>query len=143
MEQELHRVKNVLVRGTFNSKIGTAVLTDERLLFFDERFSSAGGGGGIEGEITGWLVDRLQQRHEAKGPLLELPVQEISRIARETKLMNKDRIRIFAADGQEYLFNEGWRVWSHYLVEVMRVRYGRTPVAVSADEWRFEEPART
>ena len=71
---ELYRRETVLVRGVANSKIGTAILTTERLLFFNEKFSSAGGGG----LVADVIVDVLQRRHEAGGPLLDLPLTSVT-----------------------------------------------------------------
>jgi len=52
------------VRGTTNSKIGAAIITNERLLFFDQKFAP----NAAAGVLTTLIVDRLQKRHEAAGP---------------------------------------------------------------------------
>jgi len=95
-EVELHRRTTTLLRGTTGSKIGTALLTTERVVFFDETLSTTGTGGVFEDA----LVSVLQQRHERGGPLLDVPLESITRIAREKKLLAKDRIRISTADGE-------------------------------------------
>lgn len=131
-EVELHRHKTVWVRGTTNSKIGVAVLTNQRILFWDEKYSKTGTGGILDD----LMVEVLQKRHSAKGPLLDIPVESITGIKREKKLMAKKRIRLTTTDG-EHLFNEGWDDWSPILIDVLTNQHGRQAVQEGDDTWRF------
>lgn len=129
-EVALHRHKTIFVRGTTSSKLGTAILTTERLVFFDEKFSSTGTGGILDDA----LVHALQKRRERGGPMLDLPLASITRIAREKKLFAKDRIRISTTD-DEYLFNEGWKEWSPLLLQTLSTQHGRRTIEEAPDHW--------
>jgi hypothetical protein len=132
-ERELSQRRTAWLRGATNTKLGTAILTSQRLLFFDEKFMA----GVAVGALGAFLAERLQKRHEEGGPLLELPLSAVTRIERQKKLLNKSRI-VLVADGAEYLFNDGWKDWSQLLVDVLRSDYGRDVVEDGTDRWRIE-----
>jgi hypothetical protein len=79
----------------------------------------------------------MQKRHEAGGPLLELPLASITRISREKKLLAKGRIRIATAD-EEHLFNEAWNEWSPLICNALVSKHGKQAIEDGPDAWRFE-----
>lgn len=93
-ESELGSKRTALVRGTIDTKMGTAIMTTQRVVFFDEDFSTNAAFGAVAGAITG----ALQKRHEEGGPLLQFPLDSITKVAREKKLLNQDRIRITTSE---------------------------------------------
>ena len=129
-ETELARKRTAWVRGTTNTKMGTAVVTSERVVFFDEKFSANAAFGLVAGAVT----DALQQGHEATGPLLEIPLAAVTGAAREKKLLNKDRLRVATAEA-EYLFNDGWSSLGPALRRALAER-GRTVTDAGGDAWR-------
>jgi hypothetical protein len=76
-ESELARLSTILVRGVTDSKLGTAILTQDRILFYDEKFSETGTGGILEDLVVG----ALQKRHEARGPLVEIELSSLTGLA--------------------------------------------------------------
>ena len=54
--------KTALVAGLKNSKMGTLVVTSERIVFTDTKFAG-GAAGGVLGVV---IVDKLQKAHEAR-----------------------------------------------------------------------------
>jgi hypothetical protein len=94
----------------------------------------AGAAGGALGAA---IAGRLQKRHEDGGPLLELPLESVTRIERQRKLLNKDRILLVAGD-DEYLFNDGWKDWSPLLREALSDNHGRAIIEEEPERWRFE-----
>jgi hypothetical protein len=133
-EAELNRRQTAWVRGATDTKLGQAILTSERLLFFDKKFM-----GGAAAGVVGVLVDReLERRRDpARGPLLELPLASITRISRNKKLLNKDRLLLSTAD-EEYLFADGWKEWAPLLRDALTSHHGRQIVEDSRDDWRVE-----
>jgi hypothetical protein len=132
-ERELGQRQTAWVRGATDTKIGRAILTTDRLLFFDQKFM-----GGAAGGVLGVAVaDALQRRHEDGGPLLELPLESVTRIARQKKLLNKDRIALVTADG-EFVFNDGWKEWSPLLRDALTNDHGRRLIEEGPDSWRFD-----
>jgi hypothetical protein len=126
-EIELGHKQTALVEGS-KAKLGRAVVTSERLLFVDTKFSA-----GPRGLIGAAIVDALEQRHQAGGPMLDLPLTSITAVRREKKLLNKDRMAITTADG-EYLLNDGWRDLGPKLREALIAR-GRQVTAAGPDSW--------
>ncbi|MDQ6778023.1 MAG: hypothetical protein M3071_17835 [Actinomycetota bacterium] len=132
-ERELSQRQTAWVRGATSTKLGTAILTSQRLLFFDTKFM-----GGVAGGALGVaLAERLQKRHEDGGPLLELPLSTLTRIERQKKLLNKDRIVLVAAD-DENVFTDGWKDWSQLLLDVLRSDHGRDVVEDGSERGRIE-----
>jgi hypothetical protein len=82
--------------------MGTALITSGGVVFFDQKFASNPGFG-----VLGMVGSALQKRHEEGGPLLAIPLDDITGARREKKMLNKDRMRIITSGG-EYLFNDGW-----------------------------------
>jgi hypothetical protein len=130
---ELDERSTVWVRGLTNSKVGHAILTSERLVFFDEKFDRSAGRGILEDV----LIDRLQKRHEEGGPLVDLALADLTGIAHEKKRMAKDRIKLTTADG-DYLFNESWNTWSPLLREILTTKLSRRVLEEGSDFWRIE-----
>jgi hypothetical protein len=132
-EQTLSSRQTAWVRGATSAKLGHAVLTTERLAFFDQKFAP----NAVLGLAGNLVMDRLQKKHEQKGPLVEIPLGAITGIARQRKLLGKDRIAITTGEG-EFLFNEGWKDWSPLLKDTLTTRFGRRVVEETPESWRFE-----
>jgi hypothetical protein len=135
-EVELEEHKGVLVRGGLKSKLGRALLTNDRVLFFDQKFN-AGAAGAVGGLLAAVVADRLEKRHKKGGPLLDVPLGEITRVTRATKFKNKELIVLSTPDG-EHRFNEGYSAWAPLLRRALVERHGRTVVEEGDDAWRIE-----
>jgi hypothetical protein len=125
---ELARKRTAWVRGATDTKMGTMILTPEGLAFFDEKFSA----NAAFGVVSGLITDALQKKHDEGGPLFAVPVAEVTGVAREKKLLNKDRWRLTTVDG-EYLLNDGWSLFSPLLHQL--VADGGRRVSDAADRW--------
>jgi hypothetical protein len=132
-EVELATKPTALVAGVAGTKMGTAIVTSERILFLDTKFM-----GGVAGGVVGtMLAEALQKRHEQRGPHTEIPLSSITSLRREKKLLNKDRIAVGTAD-REYLFNDGWNQLSPVLKEALITGHGRHVVEQSTDSWQVQ-----
>jgi hypothetical protein len=130
-ELELATKQTALVAGVAGTKMGTAIVTTERIVFMDTKFM-----GGVAGGALGTvLADALQKRHEQGGPFAEIPLASITSLRREKKLLNKDRIAVGTAN-QEYLFNDGWKQLSPVLKEALVNHHRRQVVEHSPDSWQ-------
>jgi hypothetical protein len=58
--------KTALVAGLKNSKMGTLVVTSERIVFTDTKFAGGAAGGVLGVVIVVVIVDKLQKAHEAR-----------------------------------------------------------------------------
>jgi hypothetical protein len=132
-EQKLSQRQTAWIRGATSAKMGHAVLTTQRLVFFDEKFAP-NAALGLVGNV---IFDRLQKKHEKGGPLVEIPLGAITGLARRTKLLGKDRIAITTPEG-EFLFSNGWKAWSQLLKDTLTTRFGRRVVEETPDSWRIE-----
>ena len=131
-DPELGRLKTAWVRGTTDTKLGTAVLTPERLAFWDTKFLNTAGSA-----LQAVLVDRLQKRHEEGGPMFDLPLASITRITRAKKLLNKNRIVLATSDG-EYVLNDGWKDFAPLLRDALNTHHSRMIVQESDEDWRIQ-----
>ena len=135
-ETELEGHKGVLVRGGLKSKIGRAVLTNDRILFFDQKYN-AGAATAAGGLLAGLLAAKLEKRHEKGGPLLDLSLTEVTRVQRATKHRNKD-LMIVEAGQEQHRFNEGYSTWAPLLRRLLEQRHDRTVVPDGEDAWRVQ-----
>lgn len=133
-EVELEDHLDVLIGGGQRARMGRALLTNDRIVFVDQKYNSgmAAASGGI---LAALLTDRLQKKHEDKGPFLDLPLTEITRVARAKKLLNKDLL-VFEAGGVERRFNEAFPKWADLLRRLLVERHGKTVTEEGSDAWR-------
>lgn len=132
-ETDLEEHRGVLVRGGLKNKMGRAKLTNDRILFFDQKYNTVGAtaAGGL---LAGLVAAKLEKRHAQKGPLLDIPLTDVTRVERATKGRNKDLI-IVEAGGEQHRFNEGYSAWDPLLRRLLQERHGRTVVVESDDAW--------
>lgn len=132
-EVELERHKNVLVRGGLKSKMGHAVLTNDRILFMDQKYNAtaATAAGGL---LAGLVAAKLEKKHAQRGPLLDLPLGQITRVERATKHRNQDLI-VVSAGAEQHRFNEGYSKWEPLLRRLVTERHGRTISPDGDDAW--------
>ena len=100
-------------------KIGRAILTSRRIVLFDEKWSSTTGYG-VGGPVVAALAERLQARHEAGGPYLDLPLSEVADVERVRKGLNKDVLLLRTRDGDEHRFIGMYSEWSPLLRDRLR-----------------------
>jgi hypothetical protein len=132
-EVELATRQTAIVDGVASTKVGTAFVTSERMVFIDTKFMG-GAAGGVLGAV---IADALQKRHEQGGPYAEMALSSITNVRRETKLLNKDRIAIQTAE-RTYLFKGGWKELGPVLKEALQTRHGRHVLEDSADSWQVQ-----
>ena len=136
-ETQLDNQQTVLMAGgPFTNKRGQALLTNDRVLFLDQRFNPEQAGA-IGGGLAEALAGALEKRRQAKGkePYLDLPLTSITRVSHKPKLTVRDII-VIEADGQEYRFAQGFKSWSPLLRRVLTERHGRTIVDDGGSAWR-------
>jgi hypothetical protein len=127
-ETELNTCNTAWVRGA-KTKMGHAILTPEHLVFFDTKFMPGAAGGLIGSAVAG----HLQKRHEEGGPLLVIDVSSITGVARQKKMLSKDRVEI-STTGDTYVFSDGWKAWSPILRGLLSDS-GRTVTDNAPDSW--------
>lgn len=130
-EPELARIATAWMQDGVRAKMGTAILTERQLIFFDQRFASNPGIGGV---AVAAVAGALQHRHEADGPLFEIDLDQIVGAGQRRKMLNKDRIAIATSDG-EVLLNDGWKRLGPALRDVITSR-GRSIVDEGPEAWR-------
>jgi hypothetical protein len=105
-------------------RIGRAVLTSDRILLFDERWNSQVGYG-VGGPLAAAITERLQRRHEAGGPFLDLPLSELAGVFRRRKGLNRDVLLVRTRSGDEHRFIGMFSAWSPLLQDALTGRHGR------------------
>ncbi|MGH9006738.1 MAG: hypothetical protein ACRDV6_03330 [Acidimicrobiales bacterium] len=130
-EVELAQEHTALVAGATDTKMGTITITSDRVVF-DQKFST----NAAFGALSATIATAHPKRHEEGGPFLQFPLASITRVAREKMLLNKERIRITTIDG-DYLFNDGWSVFSPALRQALIEHHRRRVVEDGAVEWEW------
>jgi len=134
-ETELAQEATVLMgSNTLKNKRGHVLLTNDRVLFTDQRFNPTLAGG-VGGPFAGMLADALERGRKGKPPLLDFPLTEITRVSHVTKLTVRD-ILVIEAGGEEYRFSEGYATLSPLLRRALTERHGRAVVDDGPDAWR-------
>jgi hypothetical protein len=136
-EAELDNQQTVLMAGgPLKNKRGHALLTNDRVVFSDQRFN-AQQAGAVGGALAGALAGALEKRREGKGkePFLDFPLTEVTRVAHAPKLTVRDILVIETAGG-EYRFAQGFKTWNPLLRRALTERHGRTVVDDGPSAWR-------
>lgn len=126
-ETELNSCQTAWIKGYKDTKIGDAVLTSQRLLFYDKKIKVQ-----LFGAVGSLVADGLAKRGGEKAPQLELPLASITAVTRQKKFVSKDRILLTTADGA-YLFSDGFKSWSPLLREALVTTHGRRIVDQGED----------
>lgn len=135
-EVELHNQATVLMSsGPLSNKRGNALLTNDRVLFTDQRFDPTLSRG-VGGVLAGALAEQLEKLRKERPPMVDLPLTDITRVSHVTKLTVRDILVIETASG-ETRFANGFKAWSPLLRRALTERHGRTVAEDGSDAWRF------
>jgi len=139
-EVELHNQATVLMAsGPISNKRGNALLTNDRVLFTDQRFNAAMATG-VGGVLAGSLAAQLEKLRKEHPPLVDLSLTDVTRISHVTKLTVRDILVIETAGGETRLAN-GFKAWSPLLRRALTERHGRTVDEDGQDAWRVLAPS--
>jgi hypothetical protein len=134
-ETELAHEATVLMGGNaLKNKRGHVLLTNDRLLFTDQRFNPILAGS-VGGPLAGLLAGALESRRKGKPPILDFPLTDITRASHVTKLTVRD-ILVIEAGGGEHRFSEGYHTLGPLLRRALTERHDRTVVDDGPDAWR-------
>jgi hypothetical protein len=124
-EVELQDLATVLMAGgPFSNKRGHALLTNDRVLFSDQKFDAAMSTA-VGGVLAGSLAAGLEKLRKAHPPMVDLPLSDITRVAHVTKLTVRDILVIETAAGEAARFANGFKAWSPLLRRALVERHGR------------------
>jgi hypothetical protein len=132
-EVEIEQHSTALLRGGIKATMGRAILTNDRIMFVDKRFDTgtATAAGGVVGGV---IADRFQKKHEAEGPLLDVPLTDVVRVSQVKRLLNKDIIVLETSSG-EYRLNDGFKKLDSLLRRLLTERFGRTITEEGPGVW--------
>jgi hypothetical protein len=138
-EEQVGDVWTVLMAGgagaLFKNKKGHLLITNDRMLFSDQRFSakqSRAVGGMLAGALAGALE---KMRSEGRPPMIDLPLTDITRVSHVTKMTVRDII-VIEAGGHEFQFAQGFKSLSPILRRALTERHGKTVADDGDDAWR-------
>ena len=98
--RSLHDQATVLISGgPLKNKRGHAHLTNDRVLFMDQRFDP-NQSRAVGGLLAGALAEQLEKRWKERPPMVDLPLTEITRVSRVKKLTVRDILVIETAAGR-------------------------------------------
>jgi len=133
-EDLLHDQATVLMAGgSLKNKRGHAHLTNDRVLFMDQRFDPKQAGA-VGGALAGALAEQLEKRRKERPPMVDFPLTDITRVSHVTKLTVRDILVIETAAG-ETRFSTGFKEWNPLLRRALTERHGRTVVDDGPDGW--------
>ena len=134
-EALLHDQATVLISGgPLKNKRGHGHLTNDRVLFMDQRFNptQAQAAGGL---LAGALAEQLERRRKERPPMVDFPLTDITRVSHVKKLTVRDILVIETVAG-ETRFANGFEAWNPLLRRALTERHGRTVVDEGPDAWK-------
>ena len=135
-EVEVRKGSAVSIGGE-RGKMGTVVLTNDRILFTQQKFAQSGTGG-----VLGALViDQLQKRSERKagGPTEVFALPEVRKAYLKKRRMLPDLYEFELDDGSTCWFSKDIRKhWDGTIRRLLSARPGRTVVDDGDDAWRVD-----
>jgi hypothetical protein len=137
-EVELERHKGIAVSvGGERGKMGSVMLTNDRILFTQQKFMNTGQGGALGALV----VDQLQKRSEkrAGGPREVLKLADIRSARTNKRRMLPDLYEFTLADGStSWLSKEMRKRWDDTIRRLLAERHGRTVIDDGEGGWRVE-----
>jgi hypothetical protein len=134
-EDLLHDQATVLISGgPLKNKRGHAHLTNDRVLFMDQRFDATQAQA-VGGMLAGALAEQLERRRKERPPMVDLRLTDITRVSHVKKLTVRDILVIETASG-ETRFANGFQSWNPLLRRALTERHRRTVVDEGPDSWK-------
>jgi hypothetical protein len=134
-EVQLQDLATVLMAGgPFSNKRGHALLTNDRVLFSDQKFDAAMSTA-VGGVLAGTLASGLEKLRKEHPPMVDMPLTDITKVSHVTKLTVRDILVIETAAG-ETRFANGFKDWSPLLRRALSERHGRTVADDGEDAFR-------
>jgi hypothetical protein len=120
--------------GPLKSMRGHAHITNDRVLFMDQRFNPTQSAA-VGGVLAGVLAEQLEKRRKERPPMVDFPLTDITRVSHVTKLTVRDILVIETAAG-ETRFANGFKAWNPLLRRALTERHGRTVIDEGPDAWK-------
>lgn len=137
-ESEIDRRSGAAVSvGGERGKLGWVMLTNDRILFTQQKFASTGGAGALGALV----VDQLQKRSERKagGPSEVLKLADVRAAKLKKRRLLPDLYEFTLADGSTCWTSKDIRKhWDSLIRRLLTERHGRTVIDDGADGWRVE-----
>ena len=114
----------LMAGGALKNKRGHAHLTNDRVLFMDQRFNPQQAGA-VGGALAGALASGLEKLRKERPPMVDFPLTDITRVSHVKKLTVRDILVIETAEG-ETRFANGFQAWDPLLRRALTERHGRT-----------------
>ncbi|MEA2477369.1 MAG: hypothetical protein QOC87_1568 [Actinomycetota bacterium] len=134
-EAELNNQVTVLMAGgPLKNKRGHAILTNDRVLFFDQRFN-AQQSAAVGGILAGLLAQGLEKARGTKPPIVDMPLTDIAHVSHVTKMTVRDILVIEGPNGT-IQFAQGYKTWEPLLRRALTERHDRTIVEDGSGSWK-------
>jgi hypothetical protein len=134
-EDLLHDQATVLMAGNaLKNKRGHAHLTNDRILFMDQRFNPQQSTA-VGGLLAGALASGLEKLRKERPPMVDLPLTDITRVSHVKKLTVRD-ILVIESGGDEIRFANGFQAWNPLLRRALTERHGRTIEDDGPEAWK-------
>ena len=133
---EVRRGEPLLLEGQ-RGKLGTMVLTNDRILWTHQKFASTAGGG-VLAEL---VAQQLQKRSERKagGPMEVCQLAEVTSATPVKRRFLPDLYELGLSDGSSFRISVGLRkAWDPIIRRLLTDRHGRTISDGGDGSWRAE-----
>ena len=137
-ETELGRKATVLMgTNVLKNKRGQLLLTNDRILFTDQRLDPTLAGG-VGGALAGAVAEGLQRMRKEKPPLMDVPLTDVTSVAHAKKTTVRDILIIRVGDN-EYRFSEGYEALGPSMIRALTERHGRTVTQDGPESWQVSD----
>jgi hypothetical protein len=133
---DLRRGEPLMLEDT-RGKLGTIVLTSDRILFTQQKFASTTGGGALAALVAGQLQKRSERK--AGGPLEVCALTEIRGGAPAKRKFLPDLYEFTLDDGSSFRVSlKTGEAWEPTIRGLLAERHGRTAFDEGDGSWRVK-----
>jgi hypothetical protein len=129
------RAKTLVMPEDERGKIGYVMLTNDRILFTQQKWDAGPGGGAL----AALVAKGLQSRSEAKsdGPREVVALSEVSEIKKIRRRMRGDVYEFTMSDGSTCAVDaKAIKSWNGMILRLLAERHGRSVSEVGENAWQ-------
>ena len=131
------RAKALVMPQDERGKIGYVMLTNDRILFTQQKWDAGPGGGALAALVAKGLQSRSEKK--SGGPREIVSLSEVSGIRKIRRRMRGDVYEFTMSDGSTSAVDaKAVKQWNGLILRLLAERHGRSVSEVGEDAWQID-----